>query len=169
MVEHWGNAVKQAEIAAHNMLASPETRRAHTSLPAFWSNQFGVNIRSVGLPPIADTIMLTQGSVEERRVVAVYGQRGRMVAAVAVNRPRSLPAYQALIEARAPFPPDLHAADGPAELHLLPAGFPRHGQATHDADATPAGAGPSSPAPLPEGEARAWRDPRVPLGVPPLG
>lgn len=168
MVEHWGNAVAQAETAAHNMLANSTTRRAHTSLPAFWSNQFGVNIRSVGLPPIADTIMVTQGSVNERRVVAVYGQRGRIVAAVAVNKPRSLPAYQAMIEAHTPFPPELHAADGPAELHLLPAGFPRRGQATHDAGAMPAGAGPSSPAPVPEGEARAWRDPRVPLGAPPL-
>jgi hypothetical protein len=168
VVEHWSNAVTQAETAAHNMLASSATRRAHKHLPSFWSNQFGVNIKAVGLPTIADTIVLTQGSIEERRLVAAYGHQGRIVAAVAVNASRDLPAYQALIEARAPFPPDLHASDGPAELQPLPAGFPRHGQPTHDSGAAPTGAGPNTPEHRVEGEALTLLDPRVPLGAPPL-
>jgi 3-phenylpropionate/trans-cinnamate dioxygenase ferredoxin reductase component len=124
-VEHWGNAVEQAMTAAHNMICAPAARRGHKPLPAFWSNQFGVNLKSVGLPTFADEVVLTQGSVAERRFVAAYGRKGRMVAAVTVNMPRTLPAYQALIEAGAPFPPQLHAADGPAELRPVPAGFPR--------------------------------------------
>lgn len=168
VVEHWGHAVEQATTAAHNMLASAATRRAYKQLPSFWSNQFGVEIKSVGLPTIADTIVRTQGSVAEYRVVAAYGHKGRMVAAVAVNAPRWLPAYQALIEARAPFPPELHAADGPAELRPLPAGFPLPGQPTHDLGAASTGSGPSTSEPPAEGEARAWTDPRVPLGAPPL-
>ena len=47
-VEHWGNAVRQAATAAHNMVRPPAERRAHRTLPAFWSNQFGNNIKSVG-------------------------------------------------------------------------------------------------------------------------
>lgn len=168
VVEHWSNAVTQAETAAHNMLASSATRRAHKHLPSFWSNQFGVNIKAVGLPTIADTIVLTQGSIEERRLIAAYGHQGRIVAAVAVNAPRDLPAYQALIEARAPFPPDLHASDGPAKLHPLPAGFPQRGQPTHDPGAMPTGSGPNTPEQRVEGEVLALMDPRVPLGAPPL-
>jgi hypothetical protein len=168
VVEHWSNAVTQAETAAHNMLATAATRRAHKHLPSFWSNQFGVNIRAIGLPTIADTIVLTQGSIEERRLVAAYGREGRIVAAVAVNASRSLPAYQALIEARASFPPELHASDGPAELQPLPAGFPKRGQPTHDPCAAPTGAGPSTPEQRIEGEALKLLDPRVPLGAPPL-
>jgi NADPH-dependent 2,4-dienoyl-CoA reductase/sulfur reductase-like enzyme len=168
VVEHWSNAVTQAETAAHNTLASSATRRAHKHLPSFWSNQFGINIKAVGLPTIADTIVLTQGSIDERRLVAAYGHQGRIVAAIAVNSPRDLPAYQALIEARGQFPPDLHAYDGPAELQPLPAGFPQHGQATHDPGATPTGPGPNTPAHRVEGEALALMDPRVPLGAPPL-
>ena len=57
--------MEQAATAAHNMLASPAARRAYHHLPAFWSNQFGVNIRSVGLPTFADSIVLTEGSFEE--------------------------------------------------------------------------------------------------------
>jgi hypothetical protein len=168
VVEHWSNAVSQAETAAHNMLATTATRRAHKYMPTFWSNQFGVNIRSVGVPTFADTIVLTQASAEERRMVAVYGRAGRMVAVVAANAPRILVSYQALIEARAPFPPELHASDGPAELHPIPAGFPKRGQATHDPGAEPTGAGPSTPEQWVDGEVHKLLDPRVPLGAPPL-
>lgn len=169
VVEHWSHAVAQAETAAHNMLAGGQvTRRAYKHLPSFWSNQFGINLKAVGLPTIADTIVLTQGSIDERRLVAAYGHKGRIVAAVSVNAARYLPAYQTLIEARAPFPPDLHASDGPAELQPLPAGFPLRGQPTHDSGAAPTGSGPNTPEHRVEGEALALMDPRVPLGAPPL-
>lgn len=123
-VDHWGNAVDGARTAAHNLVCAPEERREYRPLPAFWSNQFGLNLKAVGLPSVADHVALTQGSVAERRFVAAYGRAGRLVAAVAVDAPRCLEAYAALIEARAPFPPRLHAADGPAELRPLPVGFP---------------------------------------------
>ena len=168
VVEHWSNAVSQAETAAHNMLATAATRRAYKSLPSFWSNQFGVNIKSVGVPTFADSIVLTQASSEERRLIAVYGREGRSVAAMAANAPRTLPAYQALIEDGAPFPPDLHAPDGPTELHVLPAGFPRRGQPTHDLGAMVTGAGPNTPEQWTDEQVRKLLDPRVPLGAPPL-
>jgi 3-phenylpropionate/trans-cinnamate dioxygenase ferredoxin reductase component len=71
-VEHWGNAVEQAETAAHNMVCTPAERRAHNPLPAFWSNQFGVNIKSVGLPTVAEEVLVTQGSVADGRYVAAW-------------------------------------------------------------------------------------------------
>jgi NADPH-dependent 2,4-dienoyl-CoA reductase/sulfur reductase-like enzyme len=168
VVEHWSHAVEQAATAAHNLLAPPSARQAYHHLPAFWSHQFGVSIRSVGLPTVADSIVLTEGTYEARRTVAAYGREGCMVAAAAVNAPRVLPAYQELIEARAPFPPDLHAADGPAKSRPLPVGFPHHGQATHELGAAPSGSGPTSPAPAPPPEMARWRDPREPVGAPPL-
>jgi 3-phenylpropionate/trans-cinnamate dioxygenase ferredoxin reductase component len=163
-VEHWGNAVEQAATAAHNMVCAPPERRAHKPLPAFWSNQFGVNIKSVGLPTVAEEVVVTQGSVEERRFVAVYGRAGRTVAAVAVNSPRWLESYAALIEAGAAFPPILNAAEGPAEPRPVPAGFPPHGHATHSPSATATGPGPVAPEP----PATVPTDPRVPPGPPPL-
>ena len=102
-VEHWDNAVRQAAVAAHNMVRPPAERSAHKALPAFWSNQFGLNIKSVGLPSVADELVVTQGSVAELRFVAVYGGGGRTVAAVSVNAPLWVDYYQALIAARAPF------------------------------------------------------------------
>lgn len=167
-VEHWGNAIEQAETAAHNMLASPAERRGHKPLPTFWSNQFGINIKSVGLPTVASEVAITQGTVEERRFVAVYGRKGRVVAAVAANMPRALPAYQAMIERRAPFPPQLHASDSPAEIRVVAAGFPPPGQPTHSSNGTVTGPGPGTPEPVPNGTTAPMTDPRVPNGPLPL-
>lgn len=159
-VEHWGNAVEQAATAAHNMVCAPSERRAHKLLPAFWSNQFGINIKSVGLPTVAEEVVVTQGSVEERRFVAAYGRAGRTVAAVAVNSPRWLESYAALIEAGASFPPILNAADEPSDPRPVPAGFPPHGHATHGPSAASTGPGPVTP----KVSATVPTDPRVPPG-----
>ncbi len=134
-LEHWGNAVDQAETAAHNMLHTARDHRAGRAMPAFWSDQFGLNIKSVGLPALADHVALTQGSFESGRFVAAYGRRGRIVGAVAVNMPRVLDAYAALTEARTSFPPVLNAPDGPADVVPLPAGFPASAGLGHGTDA----------------------------------
>ena len=166
-VEHWGNAVEHARTAAHNMVCAPADRRVHKPVPVFWSTQFGLNIKSVGLPTIAEQVAVVQGAVDRERFVAVYGHQGRTVAAVAVNMPRWVAEHQALIEAGAPFPPHLHAAEGPAEVCVLSAGIPQPGQTTHSAVAAPTGPGPS--APPPEAAVRAAAtDPRTPPVVPPL-
>jgi NADPH-dependent 2,4-dienoyl-CoA reductase/sulfur reductase-like enzyme len=112
-LEHWGNAVEQAEVAAHNMVSPGPLRRPHLAVPTFWSTQFGLNIKSVGVPTFSDQVVIAQGSLEERRLAMVYGHRGRVTAAVTVNMAKSLEYYQHLIETAAPFPPAPGAADRP--------------------------------------------------------
>ncbi|MFF3566261.1 NAD(P)/FAD-dependent oxidoreductase [Nocardia jiangxiensis] len=116
-VEHWDNAVRQARVAAATMLHGPV--RAHTALPTFWSNQFGVNIKVVGVPSRADQVAVVQGSVADGAFVAAYGRSGRIVGALAVDTPRALDAYAAMIAARASFPPRLNAADGPDPVRVV--------------------------------------------------
>ncbi|MFD5112719.1 NAD(P)/FAD-dependent oxidoreductase [Streptomyces sp. NPDC058391] len=112
-LDHWGNAVAQAEVAAHNMVSPGPSRRPHLAVPVFWSSQFGLNIKSVGVPTFSDQVVIAQGSLKEARLVAVYGYRGRVTAAVSVNRTKWLSYYQNLIETAAPFPPGPGAADRP--------------------------------------------------------
>lgn len=123
-LEHWGNAVEQARAAAHNMIRAAPERRVYEPLPAFWADQFGANIKVVGVPWLADQAVLTQGSLADGRFVVAYGRNGRLVATAAVNSPRVLDGYASLIQARAPFPPQINAADGPPELVPQNAGFP---------------------------------------------
>ena len=123
-LEHWGNAVSQAEVAAHNMV-NPESRRLpHLAVPAFWSSQFGLNIKSVGVPTFSDQVVIAQGSLREARLVVVYGYRGRVTAAVSVNRAKWLEYYERLIETAAPFPPGPGAADQPETLGPVPSDVP---------------------------------------------
>ncbi|MGW7383809.1 oxidoreductase C-terminal domain-containing protein [Streptomyces sp. NPDC054794] len=98
--------------------------RPHLLLPGFWSGQFGVNIKSVGVPPFGDEIVFTQGSVEERRFAAAYGHRGRIVAAVTFDHGKWLEYYGKLIEKSAPFPPPPPGWDHPPDMKPVPAEFP---------------------------------------------
>ncbi|MCL7379402.1 FAD-dependent oxidoreductase [Streptomyces sp. 35G-GA-8] len=123
-LEHWGNAVAQAEVAAHNMVSTGPHRRPHLAVPAFWSSQFGLNIKSVGVPTYSDQVVIAQGSLQERRLVAVYGYRGRITAAVTVNRAKWLEHYEYLIETAAPFPPETGAADRPDSAVPVPSDVP---------------------------------------------
>lgn len=122
-VEHWGNAVEQSRHAARNMLAEAGDQRPYGHLPAFWSSQFGINIKAVGLTEGADALAVVQGSLAARRFLAVYGREGRSIAAVSFDEARWLPAYAERVAARAPFPPIGDATDQPS-ITRHPPGFP---------------------------------------------
>ncbi|MGW0881796.1 NAD(P)/FAD-dependent oxidoreductase [Streptomyces sp. NPDC002671] len=126
-MEHWDNAVFGAQVAAHNMVNLEPHYRPNLLLPSFWSGQFGMNIKSVGVPPFGEEIIFTQGSVKERRFIAAYGHRGRTVAAVAFDQGKWLQHYGRLIEQSAPFPPPPPGWDVPDYMQAMPAGFPAPG------------------------------------------
>ncbi|MHB9851116.1 NAD(P)/FAD-dependent oxidoreductase [Streptomyces krungchingensis] len=123
-LEHWANAVEQAEVAAHNMVSAQADRWPHLSIPLFWSIQFGANIKSVGVPTFADEVVVTQGSVSDRRFVAAYGYQGRVTAAVSFNNAKWLDHYRQLIETAAPFPPPCPTPDQPVDSKPVPVDFP---------------------------------------------
>lgn len=111
-LEHWENAVVGAQVAAHNMISPEGARRPHACVPTFWSTQFEVNIKSVGVPALGDEIVMTQGSPGEESFAAAYGNsEGRIVAAVTFNHGRWLEHYRRLIENAAPLPAPF--SDGP--------------------------------------------------------
>jgi hypothetical protein len=103
------------------------------AVPAFWSSQFGVNIKSVGVPSAAEEVAITQGSLEEANFVATYGQEGQLVAAVTCDQSKWLEHYQRLIENAAPFPPTPPVADRYTMRAPVPAAFPDPRVPTHEA------------------------------------
>jgi NADPH-dependent 2,4-dienoyl-CoA reductase/sulfur reductase-like enzyme len=143
-LEHWGNAVAQAEVAAHNMISATADRRPHVWVPAFWSSQFGVNIKSVGVPPLGEQIMITQGSLTERRFVGVYGYQDRVIAAVSFDSTRWLQFYERLIETATPFPPEFPTVDRrPEGRQPVPADFPDPSLPSHGPTVTLSGYSPT--------------------------
>ncbi|MFF6984354.1 NAD(P)/FAD-dependent oxidoreductase [Streptomyces sp. NPDC008343] len=143
-LEHWGNAVSQADTAAHNMLSESSDRLPHIWVPAFWSSQFGVNIKSVGAPSMGTQIAITQGSLDTHRFVGVYGYQGRVIGAVAFDHARWLPFYEKLIEATAPFPPAFPTVDQPPDAgRPTDADFPDPSVPTHGPTVTLSGFSPT--------------------------
>ena len=142
-MEHWDNAVLGARVAAHNMLCGETDRWAHLMIPQFWSGQFGINIKSVGVPSFGDEIMFTQGSLKQRRFAAAYGRRGRIVGAVAFNHGKWIPYYEAQIARSAPFPPNPAGSDFPEDMRVMPAEFPARGVPTETPDVVLTGHNPS--------------------------
>ncbi|WP_031168233.1 NAD(P)/FAD-dependent oxidoreductase [Streptosporangium roseum] len=143
-LEHWGNAVAQAEVAAHNMISRGPDRRPHLWVPAFWSAQFGVNIKSVGVPPMGNEIIVTQGSLAEHRFAAAYGHQGRVIAAVTFDHAKWIDFYREQIESAAPFPPDFTNVDRrPGGLRPVGADFPDPALPTHGPTVTLSGYSPS--------------------------
>ncbi|MGW1195206.1 NAD(P)/FAD-dependent oxidoreductase [Streptomyces sp. NPDC002536] len=139
-LEHWGNAVAQAGIAAHNMISATPDRRAHLWVPCFWSAQFGVNIKSVGVPPMGEEIVITQGSLAEGRFTGVYGYQGRIIAAVAFDNAKWLDFYRERIEECAPFPPEFDNVDRrPEGLRPVSADFPDPSLPSHGPTVTLSG------------------------------
>lgn len=143
-LEHWGNAVAQAGIAAHNMLSESIDRVPHMEVPAFWSAQFGVNIKSVGVPSMGTEILISQGSLASRRFIGVYGYQGRVIGAVAFDHARWLPFYQELIETGAPFPPPFATVDRHRDgQRPVDADFPDPSVPTHGPTVTLSGYSPA--------------------------
>ncbi|MGO4754554.1 NAD(P)/FAD-dependent oxidoreductase, partial [Streptomyces sp. 2MCAF27] len=143
-LDHWGNAVAQAEVAAHNMISPSPDRRPHLWVPAFWSSQFGVNIKSIGVPSMGEEILIAQGSLAERSFAGVYGCQGRVVAAVTFDQTKWLDFYRQQIETAAPFPPPFRSVDRrPDGLHPVPAEFPDPSLPSHGPTVTLSGYSPT--------------------------
>ncbi|MBV1854379.1 FAD-dependent oxidoreductase [Catellatospora tritici] len=142
-LEHWSNSVTQAEVAAHNMISAESDRWPHLAVPAFWSLQFGNNIKSVGAPPIADQIAVTQGSVADRRFIAAYGYNGRVVGAVSFNLGRRLDYYAGLIEQAAPFPLGHELTNSSDDPSPVSAEFPERAFPGYEATVVVTGQDPS--------------------------
>ncbi|MGH9185746.1 MAG: NAD(P)/FAD-dependent oxidoreductase [Acidimicrobiales bacterium] len=95
-VEHWDNAQAQGEHAARRLLHGPSVG-AFAPVPWFWSDQYDRKIQLAGRSGPDDEVQVVDGSVEERRFVALYGRAGRLVGALSFNRPRPIVEYRRLI------------------------------------------------------------------------
>jgi NADPH-dependent 2,4-dienoyl-CoA reductase/sulfur reductase-like enzyme len=93
-VEHWENAQEQGAHAARRLLGHLES---YEPVPWFWSDQYDRKIQLAGRSSADDEVQIVDGSVEERRFVALYGRAGRVVGVLGMNRPRPVMEYRQLI------------------------------------------------------------------------
>jgi 3-phenylpropionate/trans-cinnamate dioxygenase ferredoxin reductase subunit len=115
-VEHWDNAVTMGTHAARRLLAElgePGGEvAAYDPVPWFWSDQYDRKVQLAGRSVDADEVRVVDGSTGERRFVALYRKGDRLVAVLAMNRPRPMMAYRSLIQQGASWDEALAAGDG---------------------------------------------------------
>ncbi len=88
-VEQWENAIEQGSHAAKRLLHgdSPDPE-AFSAVPWFWSDQFDRKIQLAGRVSPTDEVLVADGSVSDRRFVALFRSGDRCTAVLGVNRPR---------------------------------------------------------------------------------
>jgi 3-phenylpropionate/trans-cinnamate dioxygenase ferredoxin reductase component len=100
-VEHWTNATEQGVAAALRLLAGNASGEAFAPVPFVWSDQYDVKIQIVGSIHGDDEVVVVDGSLDERRFVALFGRDGRLVGALGFSRPRLVMQYRRMIADRA--------------------------------------------------------------------
>lgn len=93
-VEHWENAQEQGAHAARRLLGRAEP---YTPVPWFWSDQYDRKIQLAGRSHADDEVRVVDGSIDDRRFVAIYGRAGKLVGVLGMNRPRVVMEYRQLI------------------------------------------------------------------------
>jgi Reductase C-terminal len=69
-------------------------------VPSFWSDLYGVRMRSVGLPQLADASEVVEHDNAKHRLVVEYHRNGQLVGALTANRTSRLSPYQNEIQRR---------------------------------------------------------------------
>ena len=109
-LEHWSNAVEQAEAAARRLLAGEAAARPFEPVPFVWSDQYDLKIQAAGRVAPGDEVAIVHGSLAERRFVALFGGGGRLRGALAINRVRQLMSYRRMLREGASWQDALRAA-----------------------------------------------------------
>ncbi|MEU0195733.1 FAD-dependent oxidoreductase [Streptomyces afghaniensis] len=110
LVHHWDNALQGPRTVAVNIVgrASGETPAVYDPVPYFWSEQFGRFVQYAGHHAAADTI-LWRGDPAGPAWTVCWLRGDRLVALLAVGRPRDLAQGRRLIESGTPMNPALLA------------------------------------------------------------
>ncbi|MFF8230350.1 NAD(P)/FAD-dependent oxidoreductase [Streptomyces caelestis] len=110
LVHHWDNALQGPRTVAVNIVgrASGETPAVYDPVPYFWSEQFGRFVQYAGHHAAADTT-LWRGDPAGPAWTVCWLRGDRLVALLAVGRPRDLAQGRRLIESGTPMIPALLA------------------------------------------------------------
>lgn len=104
-IEHWTNAAEQGAIAGANLLAvaADEEPSPYDAVPFVWSDQASHRIQFIGRSDAGDAVALTGGSVEEGKMLALYGRDGVLRGALGVSAPRWVMPFRAAVAERMPW------------------------------------------------------------------
>lgn len=132
-VEHRMNAAEQGMCVARNILGAAQ---AFSPTPYAWSDQYDARIQTYGFTGPRHDVTIIEGSLEERRFVALYGRHGRVTGALAWRCPKGLRRARELVVQNAPWD---EARSDPHQTADRQTAAPRAATTTSATTPTPAG------------------------------
>ena len=108
-VEHWTNAVEHAGAAARNLMAAPDERKPHSSVPFVWSDQYGHRIQIAGRPHGDDEAVVVAGSIDDREFVTAYRRGDQLTGVMAMDMIKPFVTGRKLLMQNASWPDTLAA------------------------------------------------------------
>lgn len=87
-LEHRTNAIDQGIHVAEQILSG--TSRDYTPVPYFWSDQYNVKLQGYGWLRDHDEVIVTEGSVQEGKFVALFRRGDRLTGVLAARSQKAL-------------------------------------------------------------------------------
>jgi NADPH-dependent 2,4-dienoyl-CoA reductase/sulfur reductase-like enzyme len=112
-VEHWSNAVDQAQAVASTLLGNADAAAPFAPVPYFWSDQYDVKLQFAGRIRHDDELRVVEGSLADKSFTVLYGRAGRLRGVLASNRPQQLIRVRKLLAERASFEAAIAAITAP--------------------------------------------------------
>ena len=98
-IEHWNNAIAQADAAASTLLAAPRKGTPYAAVPFFWSDQYDCKLQLIGAPAPGDATRVVEGTLGERRFVMLFERDDRVTGAFLWNSMHRVAFYTTAVEA----------------------------------------------------------------------
>jgi 3-phenylpropionate/trans-cinnamate dioxygenase ferredoxin reductase subunit len=102
-IEHWDNAIRQAQHAASRLLDPNDTTAqssAYSPTPWFWSDQYGQKLQLAGSTVGYEEMVLAHGSVESGKFVARYRRGNRLIGVFTLGYASILVKYRRALQQR---------------------------------------------------------------------
>jgi hypothetical protein len=94
-VEHRTNATEQAVHVAERLIdGAPD---AFASVPYFWTDQYDLKLQVHGWIKGYDEVRILEGSLVDRRMIAVFRRGDRLVGALGVGAAKALRSWRQLV------------------------------------------------------------------------
>ncbi len=87
-LEHWTAARERGPIAVTTLLTGGAVRVKGRG-PYFWSDQYEIRVQFAGRAQGADSVLVEEGSLDDRDFLAVYRRGGVPIGVLALGQPRS--------------------------------------------------------------------------------
>ena len=97
-VESWKSSAEQGTIAAQAMTGADVT---FDEIPSLWSDQFDINIQSIGFPDLGVAHEILGDPASDAWTLVSLGDDGSVVGGVAINRGRDASALRRAVKQRA--------------------------------------------------------------------